>query len=356
MVERQLDAFLVNEGYEKVFSNVPELTVYFHVEDNYTNVFHIIYYDSIHLSEEQHHHIKEKIKEFFKEKNIYDIHIFSLVICKDIEKAKEFCEGNPFCWVINPVSNRLVVYENQVSDFYGMRDKIEKFLVQVSGNGWEEDNVEKTTAENTRKENKIRSRFQLPYVTVFFVLANILIFLICTFTGNLLYNIGTFSAGDFWDNKEYYRILTSIFLHWDINHLASNMIVLYYLGEVAEKYFGHIRFSIIYISAGLAGNLLSGWYEICEGLQTRSAGASGAIFGIIGAVFILVCIHKGHLEQITIGRLLFMILYSLYSGFVGPNINNAAHIGGFICGMAISFLLWILRVKTDKNVKDKNIA
>ena len=100
----------------------------------------------------------------------------------------------------------------------------------------------------------------MPYVTIFLVTANILIFLICTFTKNLLYNVGAFNAGMFWEDREYYRILTSIFLHWDVDHLVSNMIVLYYLGEVVEKYFGRVKYSIIYLFAGISGNLLSAVY------------------------------------------------------------------------------------------------
>ena len=107
-----------------------------------------------------------------------------------------------------------------------------------------------------------------------------------------------------------------------------------------EKYFGRVKYSIIYLFAGISGNLLSAVYEIYRDMHISSVGASGAIFGIIGALFILVCVHKGHLEQIAMGRLLFMIVYSLYSGFAGRGINNAAHIGGFLAGVAISFLLW----------------
>ena len=183
-------------------------------------------------------------------------------------------------------------------------------------------------------------------------MVNVLVFLICTFTGSLLYNKGAFNVRVFWEGKEYYRILTSVFLHWDIDHLISNMLILYCLGEVVEKHFGRIKYTVIYISAGILGNCLSGWHEIYEGAYINSVGASGAIFGIIGALFILVCINKGHLEQITMGRLLLMIIYSLYSGFVGEGINNAAHIGGFVSGMAIALLLWLFGKKKQAEMRD----
>ena len=185
-----------------------------------------------------------------------------------------------------------------------------------------------------------KEKKKMPYMTVALVIINIAIFLICTFTDELLYNVGAFNAAAFIKQKEYYRVFTSIFMHWDINHLVSNMIVLYYLGEVVEKHFGTVRYGFIYLAAGVCGNLLSMIYEIYAGLQIGSVGASGAIFGVIGALLILVLVHKGYLEQITIGRMLFMTVYSLYIGFTESNVNNAAHIGGFVSGMMMALLLW----------------
>lgn len=337
MLEQQLDDFMVEEGYTKVPSNLPEFIFYYHMENNYVNVFHVVYYEkNLYITKEQYQHIKDKIKDFFKAKNADDVHIMSLIVCRETERGKRICEDDPFCWMIHPLNDRLVIYENQVGDFYGMRNKIECFLAQASASGQEAAG----SGGDIYRTEKYSTRFRMPYVTIFLVTANILIFLICTFTKNLLYNVGAFNAGMFWEDREYYRILTSIFLHWDVDHLVSNMIVLYYLGEVVEKYFGRVKYSIIYLFAGISGNLLSAAYEIYRDMHISSVGASGAIFGIIGALFILVCVHKGHLEQITMGRLLFMIVYSLYSGFAGRGINNAAHIGGFLAGVAISFLLW----------------
>ncbi len=346
MVGQQLDYFLAGEGYMKIPSDLPEYTLYFREENSYINVFHVIHYEkNLYIAEEQYRYMKDKIKKMFMGKgSIHDIHILTLMVCQDIKRAKSLCQNDPFCWMIDPYGNRLMIYDNQVSDFYGMRNKLEEFL-----NHLPESNQEECIAEErARKGKKWIAGMHIPYVTAFFVLANILIFFICTFTSDLLYNIGAFSAGAFLADKEYHRIVTSIFLHWDIDHLVSNMLVLYYLGEVVEKYFGQISYSLIYLSAGIFGNLCSAWYEIHEGAYIHSVGASGAVFGIIGALFVLVCIHKGHLEQITMGRLLFMIVYSLYSGFAGDGINNAAHIGGFICGIAISFLVLVLKKRSGQ--------
>lgn len=334
MVKEQLEHFLTEEGYNKIPSNLPEFTIYFQLENNYVNVFHIIdYRNELYISEDQYIHIKKKICELFEERGVTNTHILSLIICEDYEKAKKLCKEDSLCWLIDPIHECLIVYENQVSDFYGMRGKLEYWLEHIPA----------VTFEGPQPATFSRQRFKkLPFVTISLVAINIIIFLICTFTGSLLYNKGAFSASNMIFGKEYYRIFSCIFLHWDINHLVSNMLILYYLGEVVEKYFGHVKYTIIYFVSGIFGNLLSMSYEIYTNNYVMSVGASGAIFGVIGALLFLVLIHRGHFEQITLGRLMFMIFYSLYSGFVGTNINNAAHIGGFLSGVGTAFIVWLL--------------
>lgn len=353
MVEQQLDEFMTGEGYWKVPSNVPEFVFYFHMENNYVNVFHVVNYErDLHITAEQFFHIKDRIKDFFARKNIGHVHILSLIICREAELVKHLCREDPFCWVIDPGFDRLVIYENQVDDFYGMRSRIELFLKNPSdyiekGKSARGEAEREETAETLRKADggrKERPRFfagsYIPYVTVGLIIINILVFIICTFTGRMLYNKGGFYAAAFLEGKQYYRAITSMFLHWDVNHLFSNMIIFYYLGEMVEKNFGHIKYAILYMTAGIMGNLVSAGYEVYRELHVLSVGASGAIFGVMGALLVIACVYRRRMGNITINKLLIMIAYSLYSGLVGENINNAAHIGGFLSGALLAFLLW----------------
>lgn len=85
MLEQQLDDFMVEEGYTKVPSNLPEFIFYYHMENNYVNVFHVVYYEkNLYITKEQYQHIKDKIKDFFKAKNADDVHIMSLIVCREI--------------------------------------------------------------------------------------------------------------------------------------------------------------------------------------------------------------------------------------------------------------------------------
>lgn len=182
----------------------------------------------------------------------------------------------------------------------------------------------------------------LPFISVILVIINVIIFLICTFTGNLLYNMGSVSAWDLM-YEEFYRLVTSMFLHADVHHLVNNMLLLLGIGYMIETELGHFRFGIYYIASGLCGNLLSAWMEIVNGEFVSSIGASGGVFGLDGMLLALVLFSGKRISGVTLPRLLFMIGYSLYSGFTAENIDNAAHIGGLIAGFVLAALFCVVR-------------
>lgn len=175
-----------------------------------------------------------------------------------------------------------------------------------------------------------------PWVSTMLVAVNVVIFLICTFTGNMLYNMGEMGVLFLMEEKAYYRIITSMFLHADIHHLVNNMILLIGIGMMIEAEVGHIRYGIVYFLAGIGGNLASAAWELMSCDFYTSIGASGAVFGLDGMLAAMVLFGIGQkaesMEQVTPFRLFLMIGYSVYSGFTEANINNAAHIGGLLTG------------------------
>ena len=175
--------------------------------------------------------------------------------------------------------------------------------------------------------------------TVLLVILNIVLFLICTFTGNLLYNKGAFYVWSIIVDKEYYRFISSVFLHYDIQHIFNNMILLFFIGRIIEKQVGHIAYLFIYLLSGIGGNLVSALWEWKTESYSVSVGASGAVFGLTGALLVLVIFHKGRLEQIRWQGVILMLVLSVYNGFTTNNINNAAHIGGLLTGIMLTILV-----------------
>lgn len=186
--------------------------------------------------------------------------------------------------------------------------------------------------------------------TIGFIAINILLFIISIFSGELLYHEGAFSLQYILKGREWWRLITSMFLHVDLDHLMGNMLMLYLAGELVEKYIGKWKFAILYFLSGTAGSLLYAAYEFLTGNYADSIGASGAVFGVVGALLIIVIHHKGHYEGITTGRMAFMIFYMGYMGLRTSNVNNAAHIGGLLCGM----LLTVFYVQTENFRKERS--
>lgn len=136
---------------------------------------------------------------------------------------------------------------------------------------------------------------------------------------------------------EWYRLLTHIFLHGDILHLGNNMLILFCLGNALEHYLGKISYVGIYFFSGILAGLGSVVYNTDN---TVSVGASGAVFGIIGAMLWLVLRNKGKLKGFTGPRMLLFVFMSVYAGFIDRGIDNAAHIAGLIAGFLLAMVIY----------------
>ena len=182
----------------------------------------------------------------------------------------------------------------------------------------------------------------MPIVSGLLVAINVIVYLICTFTGNLLYNVGRLDVTSVIVHGEYGRLIWSMFLHSDISHIFNNMVILFFLGAMIEKEVGHIRYAILYFLSGIGGGALSLIYKALTFDLSGSIGASGAVFGLDGALLALILFSGRGMSNISPNRVILMIILSLYNGFNGENIDNAAHIGGLITGFLEGIVICIM--------------
>ena len=138
-------------------------------------------------------------------------------------------------------------------------------------------------------------------------------------------------------NGEWYRLVTHLFLHGDIMHLGNNMLILFCLGNALEHYLGKFSYAGIYFFSGILAGLGSVVYNTDN---TVSVGASGAVFGVVGAMAWLVVRNKGRLPGFTGPRMLIFVLMSVYAGFADQGVDNAAHIAGLIAGFLLAILIY----------------
>ena len=136
-------------------------------------------------------------------------------------------------------------------------------------------------------------------------------------------------------NGEPYRLLTGMFLHGGVMHIFFNMIVLWQVGSVLERTLGHGKYLALYLTSGLAGALASAMFL---DLYTISVGASGAIFGLMGAYAVIAQKLRARDQQMVV-----WIGINLVIGFLVPGIDWHAHIGGLIAGSIFASVVSLRR-------------
>ena len=197
------------------------------------------------------------------------------------------------------------------------------------------DDINKKNMNEAKRVEQVFSP-KTPYITYVLLALNILIYVI----GIILNPSGLFGTNSasiylFGNLKEaildgqYYRLLTSAFIHVNIYHIAFNMYALYILGKQAESFFGKGKFITIYLLSALSASLLSILLN-----TGYSAGASGAIFGILGALLYFGYNYRVYLGNSLVNQILPVIVINLFLGFTISSVDNFGHIGGLVGGFA----------------------
>ena len=187
-----------------------------------------------------------------------------------------------------------------------------------------------------------------PYtITIALIALNTLVFLAMVASGVSLTQPTTRDillwGGDFGPATlgahQYWRLLTSCFLHFGIIHIGMNMYVLYLIGPFIETVFGRSRYLLIYFIAGLAGSLVS----VSVHPLAVGAGASGAIFGLYGAVFGFLLIRRRSLNPAAVTSITrsagIFVLYNVVYGSISGTTDLSAHLGGLLAGFLAGMLL-----------------
>lgn len=194
-------------------------------------------------------------------------------------------------------------------------------------------------------ENNGRYQKKALNMTVLLVLVNVIVFLVLSMQGmtedaEFLLRHGAMYVPYVAEGGEVYRLFTCMFLHFGFEHLMNNMIVLLIVGWNLEQTVGKIKYLIIYMASGLCGNIISAIWDISAGEYAVSAGASGAVFGLIGALLYVAIRNRGSIGEISGRGVVFMIVLMLYYGFANTGVDNAAHIGGLLSGFLFAVILY----------------
>ncbi|HHV65498.1 MAG TPA: rhomboid family intramembrane serine protease [Peptococcaceae bacterium] len=181
-----------------------------------------------------------------------------------------------------------------------------------------------------------KKEFRDYYVTYTLIFINLVIFILMTIAGGttnymVLILFGA-KVNPLIEAGQYWRLFTCIFIHIGFTHLLFNTYALIALGKFTEYLFGHKKYLFVYIFCGLCGSLFSYFFS-----PSISAGASGAIFGLLGSLVGYGWRNAFLWQSGLITNLLIVLGINLFLGFVFPGIDNYAHLGGLLGGLLLGF-------------------
>ena len=253
-----------------------------------------------------------------------------LVIEESVEEAESYYGQSPYAiyWHVNPETQEMSVQAGQPDDIIGIKSIIEASIQSPIISNIQESAI--------IEEESTQSSF--PFCTLTIAVANILILMLMYLQGfaqnpfMVGARFGAIVPSLIWGAGEYYRLFTAMFVHFGWMHLFFNVAGMLIFGTRIEKYYGKSAFLAIYLVSGLTASAAS--LLLTQGF---SAGASGAVYGLIGAAFVYTRVTGKAMDKINNQILLFYIVMGLGMGFIVPNIDYFGHIGGLIAGLLVGF-------------------
>ncbi len=373
-------------------SNAQGIYLFYRVEETDMMLISVIRATSgKELTLDQYQHVLNQIKTSFGQSYPGRLKLLSLILTANADEVKPLATNSSTDshWIVDMRNYRLIIYETQSNKFSSIQSLIEQVLTEESyqdsmrdrsqetnegyyttgedSNGspytnYPGDNTGRYYKQQTAPYSTQMSRFKQMPATMVLIAINVLVYLLTHFTiflsgADSVVEKGALSWYLIKENQEYYRIITSMFLHADWSHLFNNMLVLLFVGGNLERAIGKIKYLFLYFGTGILAGIASISYNMWKeyalaatGNTTYSIGASGAIFGVVGAVLWIVVINKGRLKEISSTQMILFVILSLYGGVVNSQIDQAAHVGGFLGGVILSILLYRKQRRTASEI------
>lgn len=343
IVMRLLHYFIIEQNYNPVVLHGAKDEIWLEKSDGDYKIIRIVS-NYIHNNEQLNfdlYRTKQIIKKIKKKMFLFKVPTLSIFVNLgdsvkienkmydfiDLVNLKKYDDIKDYKCIINNFPNILEIENDKEKG-------IDLFLKLTN-------DINKKNKEENDKAEEIFSR-KRPIITYGLLIINIVIFIITAIRCGNAFDISTSTIYDFGglvstkyfaSNYDFLRLISSGFLHAGIIHLLFNMYSLYVIGPQLESFFGKVKYLIIYLGSILFGNLmtllfLKGNYISC--------GASGAIFGLLGALLYFGYHYRVYLSDVIKSQIIPLIVINLLLGVFLSGVNVVAHIGGLIGGILVS--------------------
>ena len=209
-MKEYLSSFLVLEGYAKASTNREQFDVFLKKETGHVTVLFVLEQTGVRLTKEGVFDYRRKALEILEKKNLPEIHSLYLILTDRPDEAEAVTFGDYYTWVMDVSNRRLIIPPDRVPDFYGAQEK---------------------------KENE-KIRQSIPYVTIGLIALNVLIGILELVFREYLVDMLSLDPVAIFENNEWYRLFTYMFVHGSLDHIINNMIMLYLEGNMLEKGIG----------------------------------------------------------------------------------------------------------------------
>ena len=264
--------------------------------------------------------------------NSYNVSLYD----ETYKYLKSLCNKNIVINEIVTIEGSYDYYEHDNMLIYSLRDK----KVVYSSNSCKLLIPIINEMDITKKTNNKRDKYMM--LTNILIAINLLVFLISAWISKNIFNIDIYTliimgakVNSLIDKGQVWRLITCAFLHGGLIHIFFNMYALKILGPEIEYVYGKVKYLVIYLLSAIAASIFSYIF----GPQSVSVGASGAIFGLFGAMLIFGIKHRKQMGKAYMMNILQVIFVNVIIGISSSNIDNAAHFGGLIVGALIALLL-----------------
>ena len=246
-------------------------------------------------------------------------------------------------WHLDLETGAVTVPSGQPKKFLDLRSLVDEAKKEVSV-------LPPTFMEIANVSTKPAKKQRLPIITYTVIIINAIILMLMYLEGfpqdiYVPVRFGAIFPPLILYGGEWYRLFTAMFVHFGVSHFAANALGLIIFGTRMERYFGHVWFLLVYVITGLWGSVASLYLS-----RAYSAGASGAIYGLVGFIFLYTRLSKRSIEFINWYVMFIYIGVGVALGFSTPGVDNFAHLGGLLAGAAMGVLYFLMEVKRNRRV------